>query len=669
MTKKALLVIVYLISLQAFATTVTKAWGDVCTIANDHVNAQFTIDGHYDINHLNINGKTLIANSGNNKLPWELTYVGPQGENPEVNTAHAVFKGCQPVDVDGGKALVFNWDVRLRYDDAHLVPVTMTVTLLNNSELLQWDIATTVPKGWVIRYTDFPRIAIDRETDYRLINTEGWGNDVEIPYPQRFNQTYPSFNASMQMVMLHNATGAVYYATPDPSASLKDYVEDVKDDHIVLYTRTTNSEAWCATGSYRLPWTTTLGFSPQGWEDAAMRYYRPFTYTTSWGNKTLSSRNIPQWLLDTDVWFRSKGLSEEVTSAIDRAAAMYGKGTFFHTYYWHNHPYDTHYPDYFPAKPEYPALVEKIRKHGCRVVPYINGRLWDPDADSYKTLNGAQASCRKPDGTLYTEIYPTSNVLNTVTCPASPLWQGIITNLVDRIQSELKTDGVYIDQISCSPIKPCWNKQHGHALGGGSYWVENYHTLIADIRRSHLKPGNMLFSEENCECYIDLFDAQLTVNTPHSATCKIIPLFPTIYSDRCITVGYTSTPNDSVNSGDFMHMLQGAFLYGSQLGWVQPNLLMRDECKREQAFFKELARVRRNYHHVFNAGRYMRQLIPTSDNPIIEVRRFGKQHVVQGALWQAPDGRQYKFYVNIDGASHKIDGVTVDPYSATIIQL
>lgn len=669
MNKKALMAIATaVVAVQALATTVVTRGDGVCSIANEHVKAEFVTDGHYDLSQLTINGKTLVAHAGNNKLPWELTYVGPQGENPEVNASNAAFKECLTIDTPDGKALVFKWDVRLRYDDAHLVPLAVTISLPHDGELLEWDIETSVPQGWEIRYTDFPRIAIDRESDYRLIDTEGWGNDVEIPYPQKFNQTYPSFNATMQMVMMHNATGAVYYATEDRSASLKDYCEDVEDNVIVLHTRTTNSESWNKDGRYRLPWTTKLGFSPRGWEDAAVRYYRPFTYTTSWGSKTLRERNIPQWLLDTDVWFRSKGLSEEVTSAIDRAAALYGKGTFFHTYYWHNHPYDTHYPDYFPAKPEYPGLVTKIHKAGCRAVPYINGRLWDPDADSYKTFNGGQASCRKPDGTLYTEIYPTSNVLNTVTCPASTLWQDIITGLVDRIQGELKTDGVYIDQISCSPIKPCWNPAHGHPLGGGSYWVESYHKLINGIRASHLKPGNILFSEENCECYIDLFDIQLTVNTPHSETVKILPVFPIVYSDRVLTVGYTSTPNDSVNSGDFMHMLQGAFLYGSQLGWVQPNLLMRDECKREQAFFKELAQIRRNYHHVFNDGRYIASLTPAGDNPEVEVRRFGKQHVVQGAVWQDAGGNVYNMYVNMDGVAHTVDaGVKVKPYSATIV--
>ena len=123
-------------------------------------------------------------------------------------------------------------------------------------------------------------------------------------------------------------------------------------------------------------------------------------------------------------------------------------------------------------------MISTIQKRKCHAVPYINGRLWDPAADSYTALNGASASCRKADGRLYTEIYPTSKVLNTVTCPASSLWHEIIIGLADKIQNELHTNGVYIDQIAAAAPQPCFAKNHGHAAGGGDFWYKSYKTLI-----------------------------------------------------------------------------------------------------------------------------------------------------------------------------------------------
>lgn len=220
------------------------------------------------------------------------------------------------------------------------------------------------------------------------------------------------------------------------------------------------------------------GYNPDGWQAAALQWYRPFTFTCEWGNKSLQSRNIPQWLLDKDLWIRSKGVTDTVMAAINKTIDFFGEGIGVHTYYWHNYPYDTHYPDYFPAKPEFEGMISTIQKRKCHAVPYINGRLWDPAADSYTALNGASASCRKADGTLYTEIYPTSKVLNTVTCPASSLWHKIIIGLVDKIQNELHTNGVYIDQIAAAAPQPCFAKNHGHAAGGGDFWYKSYKALI-----------------------------------------------------------------------------------------------------------------------------------------------------------------------------------------------
>lgn len=279
--------------------------------------------------------------------------------------------------------------------------------------------------------------------------------------------------------------------------------------------------------------------------------------------------------------------------------------------------------------------------------------MWDPAADSYTALNGASVSCRKADGTLYTEIYPTSKVLNTVTCPASSLWHEIIIGLADKIQNELHTNGVYIDQIAAAAPQPCFAKNHGHAAGGGDFWYKSYKALIDSIRGNHLRKDNIVFSEENSECYIPLFDMLLTVNTPH-ANCRIVPLFPTVYSDRVITCAYTYTPTADVTKGEFRYQNMQCFLYGSQLGWVDPTLLMRDEAKTEATFLRTLMELRKKQHDIFIEGRYIREFVPGGDNPQIDVPTFGKNHVVMGSEWQSKDGQRVWYVVNMDTQVHEV---------------
>lgn len=374
-------------------------------------------------------------------------------------------------------------------------------------------------------------------------------------------------------------------------------------------------------------------------------------------------------MVEKDLWMRAKYLGDTTVTAVNKAIDYFGDNICFHWYFWHNHAYDSHYPDYFPAQPEFEPIIRQVRSRNCQVMPYINGRLWDPATESYISKNGKDASCRRSDGTLYTEVYPTSIVPNTVTCPSSPIWKNIIWNLADRIQNELHTDGLYIDQIAAAAPYPCYAPNHDHPAGGGEFWYHSYRDMIYELRESHLKKNNVVFSEENAECYIPCFDILLTVNTPHSPNCKIIPLYPLIYSDRVLTCAYTYTPYTDVTQGEFRYQNMQCFLYGSQLGWVDPRLLwVNEKSEYEAQFLRNLTELRKKQHDVFIGGRYLREFIPQGDNPIADIPTFGKDYMVKGAEWQKPDGKKVLYVVNSDSKQHTVtlpDGtsVTLPPIS------
>ena len=71
-------------------------------------------------------------------------------------------------------------------------------------------------------------------------------------------------------------------------------------------------------------------------------------------------------------------------------------------------------------------------------------------------------------------------------------------------------------------------------------------------------------TEECAECYIDLFDMMLVVNSPHNASVRMVPLFPLIYSDRCIYSGYTYIPW-RFDDGSLRFITMKSLLWGSQL--------------------------------------------------------------------------------------------------------
>lgn len=632
---------------------VTSSDGSV-TLSNGKASATFSNGKAFDILEMTNGTSPNLVRPGANLEPWTITYRGAQGETPQVSPKTALYKGYTAERNDTATVLRFRWDTRLVYDNKQH-PVEMTVSLSDNSPLMRWNISANLPEGWEVTEILFPTVAVASPSDAKVITPAGWGNEYKLRADTVYEANYPSWSASMQMMMLHNKDGVFFYSPRDYSACGKLMTLSERLGNSAFSTKTVVSGAWNKNGTFTLPWTTETAFTTAGWEDAARAWYRPFALSTSWGSKELKDRDIPRWLVEKDLWLRAKYLGDTTVVACNKAIDYYGDDIAFHWYFWHNHAYDSHYPDYLPAKPEFACIVKQIRSRNCQVMPYINGRLWDPGADSYKARNGAAASCRRPDGALYTEIYPTSLVPNSVTCPSSPIWRNILLELADSIQNGLGTNGLYIDQIAAAAPYPCYAENHSHPKGGGEFWYKEYKSIIDEMRAEHLKPGNIIFSEENAECYIPVFDILLTVNTPHTPACKIVPLYPIIYSDRVLTTAFTYSPYTDVRNGDFRYENMMCLLYGAQLGWVDPRLLWIDEkTEYEAEFLKTLVEFRKKQHDVFIGGRYIREFIPEGDNPVANIPVFGTEHMVKGAEWLSKDGKRVLYLVNSDSRPHKV---------------
>ena len=242
-----------------------------------------------------------------------------------------------------------------------------------------------------------------------------------------------------------------------------------------------------------------------------------------------------------------------------------------------------------------------------------------------------------------------------------------------RILSELGTDGIYIDQIGCAASEPCYAEHHSHPKGGGSWWPEAYREMLTKIRTELYDSKHIMTTEECVECYIDLFDMMLVVNSPHSPGIKMVPLFPVLYSDRCIYSGFTYVPW-KLNDGSFNYITMKSLLWGSQLGWVSPELLMRDENRVEQEFLKTLAEFRKGQHDLVLGGRFIREFAPAGDNPVVDIPNYQKTNVVMGAEWVSVKGRRAYMLVNMSAEDHIVelpDGqtLTVKAYSAQRVNL
>ena len=88
----------------------------------------------------------------------------------------------------------------------------------------------------LVRNTQFPRITVTRPDKAKLITSAGWGAEYNLSNPQVYTSSYPSVTGSMQLLLLHNPDGSVYYATEDREACGKDFRAAVGDKSVTLLT-------------------------------------------------------------------------------------------------------------------------------------------------------------------------------------------------------------------------------------------------------------------------------------------------------------------------------------------------------------------------------------------------------------------------------------------------
>jgi hypothetical protein len=252
-------------------------------------------------------------------------------------------------------------------------------------------------------------------------------------------------------------------------------------------------------------------------------------------------------------------------------------------------------------------------------MPYINGRLWDSHdrgAEDFEFTSRALAAVtKKEDGSPYLESYGSKEtngqpVRLGVMCPATPLWQDTVSNIVLRLLRQCGTRAVYIDQIAAAAPMLCFDRTHGHPLGGGHWWTEGYWKMLEAIRKAK-PPETVLTTECNGEPFIRWFDGYLTWHWQHEGQ---VPAFPAIYGSAIQMFGRAYRGGATKNLA--LRMKAGQqLLFGEQLGWIDPGVVKDPE---NAEFFRQLVQLRGKFNRYFSAGQMVRP--PHFLAPIPQVR-------------------------------------------------
>lgn len=445
------------------------------------------------------------------------------------------------------------------------------------------------------------------------------------------------------MFGLYDKKVGLYIASHDPTGSIKT-ISALTDGEKVRFKFNWPAPNMSLEGNgYLLPGKVVLGSIKGNWYDAAMIYQAWVKDYAPWWPTTPNKR--PSRIQDISIWAQHQGDPETVVPEVLKFAEYMGVPIGLHWYTWHQIPFDDDYPHYFPAKEGFIEGVRQLENAGVRVMPYINGRLWDADLEDFKS-GGIKAATKNEKGEPYIENYG-KHVRNAAMCPSTLIWQNKIKEIVLRLQQDFGTSGVYLDQITAASPKLCMDATHGHPLGGGSWWLDKgYYKLLSAIR-DEMPEGAFLTSESNAEPYNHLLDGLLSWNSQFQ---DLKPIFSAIYGGRISIFGRYNPVGPDKHKALFMRAGQ-QLVFGEQIGWLSPSILQE---KEPADFLRKMARTRHQLIDYFVDGQMLARPIVQGDIPDItsdwewwEKPSEVTISALQRGTWQSKDGRIVKIFVNV----------------------
>ena len=655
--------------------SVQPASAEEVVLTNDIVRFEFNqpymglaamVDLAAGVNHIQpVDGKHQL---------WELNFGHGTQQRSLSNTKAACTSYSIETDPDGTKRAIFEWRDMEWVRERKAVTVRVTVELPPNSGVASWRIwVDNNSEVWGLWEVDFPKFnGYLKSGEYDIAFPErNWGM-LFRKCTEELSGKYPTGGSMpMQFFCAMKDKSAVYMAAHDSRAWNKVFTVNPGKE---FYVRTYVENMAVPGSDHKDPFPVMVGIYRGSWMEGC-KIYRKFAITAPWTSEgRISQRSsMPQALKDVGLWMFVGGVqanTEGGTSEPERILIDAGK--YFdvplgsHWYNWHVIGFDNNYPHYFPARTGVAEQARDLVAKGQIVMPYINGRIVDTANDDFDVY---RPYCTKDQlGELHFETYAADSGRLASMCTYTKFWQDKITEIVERIGVELGANAVYIDQISAADPRLCFDKSHGHPLGGGGWWVDGYKEMLKKIQKvAHSNGRNMIITSEHAaEPFMEGVDAFLIWIMRDD---RDIPMLPAVYSGYSI---YFASPASFHNDRAWI-MVQGRdFTWGTQNGWMSPGELLAPSHQKKAEYLKKIGKYRVATKKYLTYGELVDLVEPTNEiETVIEHwpddsrghspnLRNGTLPSLQGAVWKAEDNSIGVFLVNYLEEDNTIE-FTIDP--------
>jgi hypothetical protein len=437
--------------------------------------------------------------------------------------------------------------------------VEVVARLDADQPLSRWRISLHHLNGRPPRRIRFPRLLdVPAQRGERLAVPVWLGQQAENPRAllhkpdgraTRLEWPYPGL-LSLQCLALSGDTAGLYAACDDPADFLKGFAVFGGGPNGFNFEAVHHPENDGTTRDhFALPYAVVLGAFHGDWFDAAVRY-RAWATNQPWARDSRLRRGlVPPWVTNTALWVWNRGASPGV---LDPAMALQDKlglpvSVFWH--WWHGCAYDVGFPEYLPPREgeaPFKTALQRAHQHDVHAIVYMNQRLWGMTTASWTNENAARFAVKDAGGRIRPEIYNTFTRSPCASmCLGTTFWRDKYAGLAATAFQQLGVDGIYMDQ-ACSSLA-CFDPQHGHAPGGGRYWMAGFKSLAADLRqRCHRRGGPALAGEGCGENWLPHLDLMLALQVSRERYAgpdgwDTIPFFHAVYHGYGVFYGNYSS--------------------------------------------------------------------------------------------------------------------------------
>lgn len=365
-------------------------------------------------------------------------------------------------------------------------------------------------------------------------------DDPEAPNEYLFKKLH------MQVVGWEDGNRGLRFESHDADGWIRQFRFNAEPSRRIRFSLEHFTPRFSKIENFALPYSTGLGVFKGGWYGCAQAYSQ-WALQQPWAARGRAQRQ-DSYIDQIACWCWNRGRADVVCPPVNELAERIGHPVALDWYWWHKHPYDMGYPDYFPPREgieTFTDAVAKLQGAGNFAQVYTNGMSWDMELDSWGT-QGRDFNIVTEDGEPFNFAYNTwTNHRLGHLCGASEGWDDTVQSIAETVQS-MGLDGLYLDQIATlGSTTRCFSTQHGHLPGGGDYAVKGFRSILQNIKTKF--PDLVLSSESSAEFFWDLLDANITLFSsfervfttfnPFYEKMRPIPFAAAVYHGRGVMFG------------------------------------------------------------------------------------------------------------------------------------